>query len=238
LRTKLDTIKSRAGRTAILRKCNQLRPASDFSVADYITRLLECSKELSGTEQAIPQETFISHLLTTPPKSFDSIIDIITHRREVEQTTNRVISTPIEWEASNRTRKTETELTKSNAPATALATYTSRGFRGKGNFTTRNSTFNRSRLQRRSSVPNSSSYRRGGPASRPTCWYCLRPGHRQDNCDLRRRAEEAKWERGSTRPGGRGTRENEEVGAAFASIKALAGFVAKRSSSRNSSLGA
>jgi len=238
LRTKLHTVNSRAGRTAILRKFNQLRPASDCSVADYITQLLECSKELSGTEQAIPKETFISHLLTTLPRSFNSIIDIITHRPEAEQTTDRVISTLIEWEASNRTRKTETEPTKSNAPATALATYTSRGFRGKGNFTTRNSTFNRIRPQGRSSVRNSSSYRRGGPASGPTCWYCLRPGHRQDNCDLRRRAEEAKRERGSTRPGGRGTRESDEVGAAFASVKALAGFVAKRSSSRNSSFGA
>jgi len=178
LRTKLDTVNSRAGRTAILRKFNQLCPTSDCSVADYITQLLECSKELSGTEQAIPKETFISHLLTTLPKSFDSIIDIITHRPEAEQTTDRVITTLIEWEASNRTCKTETEPTKSNAPATALATYTSRGFCRKGNFTTRNTTFNRIHPQGRSSVRNSSSYRRGGPASGPTCWYCLHPGHR------------------------------------------------------------
>jgi len=79
LKAKLDTANSRAGRTAILWKFNQLRPTLNTSVADYITQLLECSKELSGTEQAIPKETFISHVQTTLPKSFDSIIDIITH---------------------------------------------------------------------------------------------------------------------------------------------------------------
>ena len=186
LKAKLDTANSRAGRTAILRKFNQLRPASDISVADYITQHLECSKELSGTEQAIPKETFISHLLTTLPKSFDSIIDIITHRPEAEQTTNCAISTLIEWEVSNRTRKTEAESTKTPSPATALTIYASRGFRGRGNFTSRN-TFGRSRQHsRRSSFRTPPYTRGGGPASGPTCWYCLRPGHRQDDCDLRK----------------------------------------------------
>ena len=93
LKAKLDTANSRAGTTAILRRFNQLCPASKSSVADYITQLLECSKELSGPEQAILKETFISHLLTTLPKSLDSIIVIITHRAEAEQTADRVIST-------------------------------------------------------------------------------------------------------------------------------------------------
>ena len=119
LKAKLDTANSRAGRTAILRKFNQKSPASDISVADYITQLLECSKELSGTQQAIPKETFISHLLTTLPKSFDSIVDIITNHPEAEQTTHCVISTLIEWEVSNHTRKTKAESTKTPSPAMA-----------------------------------------------------------------------------------------------------------------------
>lgn len=87
LKAKLDTANSGAGRTAMLRKFNQLRPAHALSVAHYITQLLECSKELSWTDQAIPKAIFISHLLTTLPQSFDFIIDIISHRPEEEQTT-------------------------------------------------------------------------------------------------------------------------------------------------------
>ena len=235
LKVKLDTANSRAGRTAILRKFNQLRPASNSSVADYITQLLECSKELSGTEQAIPKETFISHLLTTLPKSFDSIIDIITYRPEAEQTADRVISTLVEWEASNRTRKTETEPTKPTSPTTALVTYSGRRFRGRGSFIPRG-TFDRSRQQNRSSFRAPPYSHRGSLATGSTCWYCLRPGHRQDSCDLRKRAEEAKSERGGMRPRRNGGRESEEAGAAFASVKALAGVVGKRTSSDNTSL--
>ena len=126
LKVKLNTANTRARRTAILRKFNQQRPASDICVADYINQLLECSKELSGTVQAIPKEKFISNLLTTLPKSFDPIIDIITHRPEAEQTTDCVISTLIQWEVSNRTRKTEAESTKTTSPATTLTTYARR----------------------------------------------------------------------------------------------------------------
>jgi len=201
LKAKLDTANSWAGRTAILLKFNQLCPASNSSDADYITQLLECSKELSGTEQAIPNETFISHLLTTRPKSFDSIINIITHRPEEEQTADCVISTLIEWEASNRTRKTETEPTKLTSPATALATYAGRRFRGRVSFTQR-STFDRSHQQNRSSFRSPPYSYRGRPATGSTCWYCLRPGYRQDSCDLRKRAEEGKRERGGIRPRG------------------------------------
>jgi len=235
LKAKLDTANSWAGRTAILRKFNQLRPASNSSVADYITQLLDCSKELSATEQAIPKETFISHLLTTLQKSFDSIIDIITHRPEEEQTADRVISTLIEWEASNPTRKTETKPTKPTSPATTLATYAGRRFGGRVSFTQR-STFDRSRQQNRSSFRSPPYSYRGSPATVSTWWYCLRPGYRQDSCDLRKRAEEGKRERGGIRPGGDGGRESEEAGAAFASVKALAGFVGKRTSSENTSL--
>ena len=234
---KLDTANSGAGRTAILEKFNQLSPASEISVAHYITQLLECSKELSGTELGIPKETFISHLLPTLPKSFDSIIDIITHHPEAEQTTDCVISTMIEWEVSNRTRKTEGESTKTTSPATALTTYASTGFPGRGNVTTRN-TFGRSRQpSRRSSFHTQPSTRSGGPASGPTCWYCLCSGNRQDDCDLGKRAEEAKKGRAGSRSRGNGRPEGDDGGVAFASVKALADWIIKRSSENHTGFG-
>ena len=79
LKTKLDTSNTRAGRTAILRYFNQLRPNPGSSIAEYITILLDCRQELKGSEQAIQDETFITHLVTTLPAECNSIVDIITY---------------------------------------------------------------------------------------------------------------------------------------------------------------
>jgi len=108
LKDKLDTVNLCAGRTTLLRSFNQLRPTPNQWISTYITELLSCSKELAGSEQEVPKETFVSHLLTTLPKEFDSIIDIITHRSAAEQCTNRVIASLIEWESINQTRRTGT----------------------------------------------------------------------------------------------------------------------------------
>ena len=61
LKSKLDTANTRAGRTAILRHFNQLRPLPNTTIAEYITRLLDSRQQLEGSEQAITDETFLTH---------------------------------------------------------------------------------------------------------------------------------------------------------------------------------
>ena len=98
---------TRAGRTAILRHFNQLRTNPGSSIAEYITLLLDCRQELEGSEQAIQDETFITHLVTTLPVECNLIIDIITHQAIECQTIDYVIATLVEWEISRRNRRLE-----------------------------------------------------------------------------------------------------------------------------------
>jgi len=109
---KRETTNSQKGRTTSLRIFNQLYPTPDSFLANSVTQLLAYSKEPSGTQQAILKERFISHLLTTLPKSFFYIINIITHGPEAQQTTNCTTS-----------------------PAAALIMYNSSRFCARNNFT-------------------------------------------------------------------------------------------------------
>jgi len=225
LKDKLDTVNSRAGRTALLRRFNQLRPTPNQSISTYITELLSCSKELAGSEQEIPKETFVSHLLTTLPKEFDSIIDIITHRPAEEQSTDRVIATLIEWESINQTRRTGTpQSTNSSstmlAPA-ALVTYSPSAIGGRPRYPAK---FRNQPAYRRPSYNRNVNSRTLRKANTSSCWYCLKSGHQLNGCWLRQQAERAKRERERGRSGSqRARKDEEEVDAAFASVKALVG---------------
>jgi len=107
LKTKLDTANSLAGRTAIRHRFNQLRLATGASLEGYIAQLIKYRNMLAGSEQAISDETFRSHLITTLNSDYSSIIDIITHKEPERQTTDYVISTLVEWDNARQARKAE-----------------------------------------------------------------------------------------------------------------------------------
>jgi len=114
---KLDTTATRAGRCSLLRPFHALRPStshkSPFGVTEYINQLTVFSNRLEGSEQPIPNETFIAHLTTTLPETFRNIIDIILHQPPEDQTLPKVIATLIEWEQSEETRRTANQLHQS-----------------------------------------------------------------------------------------------------------------------------
>jgi hypothetical protein len=168
LKTKLDSASTRSGRTAILRRFNQLRPVDKAPMAEYISTLSACRKELDGSEQSISDETFITHLLTTLPSTFNSIVDIITHQPPADQTVDYVISTLISWDNSQRDRRTEvgsgTNTSATMTNANALVAHTSnRSSRGRGRISKyRGNRGSSTRTSDRSVV----------------CWYCALLGHK------------------------------------------------------------
>jgi len=80
LKAKFDNTASRAGRTLILRRFNQLRPKSGVQIQTYISQLLAIRRTLAGTDQAINEEALTSHLISTLPPAFNSCVDIILHQ--------------------------------------------------------------------------------------------------------------------------------------------------------------
>ena len=209
LKTKLDTANSLAGRTAIRHRFNQLRLASGASLEAYIAQLIKYKNMLAGSEQAISDETFRSHLITTLTSEYSSIVDIITHKEPERQTTDYVISTLVEWDNARQARKAEvgfstntsSTMTTGNALSARIPSSRGRfrGYRGGGRRYTsgRNLSFTL------------------------TCWYCLKRGHKQEDCVLKRRAEEARTQRFGKKKKAEEVNDTRTSNAAYASVRAL-----------------
>ena len=184
----LDRVNTRSGRLMIKREFNTLRPKQ--SITEYVHKLLECRTELQNSEQEISDEEFITHILTTLPSAFDSIVSIITHDKSAEgKTVDYVISTVLEADRAMESRKEEVGastntsgiLTTSNALIT-----TARSDRSL-NYRIRNRQYQNPKLQRRN---QHTSYSQSRPGSQNvTCFYCTKRGHRIATCNLKRNAE-------------------------------------------------
>ena len=70
LQEKLDSAASCAGRTMMARQFNQSKPETNQPIQSYIARLLQYRRQLARTEQAISDEAFSSHLISTLPATF------------------------------------------------------------------------------------------------------------------------------------------------------------------------
>ena len=115
----LDRVNTRSGRLMIKREFNTLRPKQ--STTEYIHKLLECRTELQNSEQEISDKEFITHILTTLPSTFDSIVSIITHDKSPEaKTVDYVISTVLEADRAMESRKEEVGV--STNPSVTLMT--------------------------------------------------------------------------------------------------------------------
>ena len=116
---KLDGAASRAGRTMIAMQFNQSKPEANQPIQSYIAKLLPYHRRLASTEQAISDEAFWSHLISTLPMAFNSFVDIVLHRAE-GYTVENLISKIVEAEVTLQTRSKEqsslnTSLTSGSA---------------------------------------------------------------------------------------------------------------------------
>lgn len=227
LAEKLDTTASRAGRCSLLRQFHALRPTlstkSPFGVTEYINQLTEYSNRLEGSEQAISNETFIAHLTTTLPETFRNIVDIILHQPTEEQTLTKVISTLVEWEQSEETRRSANESThrqlvpgvvptpsdtsissafntQTKRPASFTQSYCSFNSQVRPYFARNRGSGRRFPSRARMQYPGPS---KGGVFKGRTsreCWYCGKIGHIQKEC-FKRRNQQGREDGGGLRGG-------------------------------------
>jgi len=115
----------------LVRQFNQSKPNSTEPIQKYLSKHLPLRRRLAGTEQAITDEAFSSHLISTLPASFNSFVDIILHQLD-RYTMENLISKVIEAEAIASSRNNE--QTSSNTSITSgIALYTT-SMTTSGNF--------------------------------------------------------------------------------------------------------
>ena len=182
LRAKLDGAASRAGRTMIARQFNQSKPETNQAIQSYIAKLLQYRRRLAGTDQAISDEAFSSHLISTLPMTFNSFVDIVLHQAE-GYTVENLISKVVEAEATLET-KTKKQGSLNTSLTSGSALFASQEYPQAAH--TRGNRFFARMSGRHSYRENQSKRsRRQEPA---TCWYCGLCGHKESECRTKKRA--------------------------------------------------
>lgn len=106
LKDKFDTLNSRAGQLDVRRNFNQARAQPGQTIEDYLACLLRFRKTLAGTESAITDETFKSHLLSTLPKEYDNYVDILMEQ-ESQHSIDSLIKRLLEREKTLLSRQAD-----------------------------------------------------------------------------------------------------------------------------------
>ena len=176
----------------LARQFNQSKPDPTEPIQKYLSKLLQFRRRLAGTEQAISDEAFSSHLISTLPTSFNSFVDIVLHQPD-GYTVENLISKVLKAEATAKSRNNEqTSLNTSITSGTALYTNSStRNFRGNfrgGNRGRFDLVRGRGMMGRARGGENW----RGGRQEPISCWYCGLRGHRESDCRTKQRATTVK----------------------------------------------
>jgi hypothetical protein len=160
----------------------------DTLVQAFISSLTALQQELVGTPEEISDDSLISHLLANLSDTFKSVVDIITIRPSADETLDSVSTQLIEYETSNALRKAQIGSNPNTAGTVAEGhalvaeggtheTHTrQQSGRGRGNGRGYGQG-HRNRHQPYGSRPVSK------------CFYCLKEGHRQNECALKQKAE-------------------------------------------------
>ena len=176
LKEKCDSTTSLAGRNSLVMNFYNTSTIDTEPISTFCTKLLNIQTQLSGTDQAISNEAFLSYLSSKVPETFRPIIRQYIHQNLY--TVPIIIQAIIEEDRDIRNR--QGTVSSSNTASTSGTALTARErgqqrrthFKGKGNGY-RTAPYH----QKRKSNPNLS------------CFYCGNQGHIQRDCRIKQRGE-------------------------------------------------
>ena len=184
LKEKHDSVESRARRAVLARQFYSRLPQTDEKMTDFIAALQSSRALLAGTEQAISDEAFCSHLMRVVPARFHQAIDILLDR-ERGYNPDDLIGKILEHEAILADREiAASSSNQSGTSGTALAAGAAEKYRRGGKRNKRNSYggFNKH-------SGGSDSTKKPQHADKD-CYYCGRHGHIQADCRTKKAGEE------------------------------------------------
>jgi len=179
-RERYDVAVSQSTGVATLARLHSAVMKPGMSVSDYISSLSNISQELEGTPDEVTERYLIMRIFATLPEQFANIVDILKNRPIQEQTLNSISTILIEHETARALRNTTTgtNLNLVGTSNSALSANVNGGkhhrTNGKGNH--RRKPYNNKRAT-------------SGP-SNITCYYCTRKGHKEIDCEVKKRATE------------------------------------------------
>ena len=203
-----NTAGTAAGRQAIFREFMGLKPIPGKPIAEWFGRLLELRNQVIGTDEAITDVMFKTHIFTSLPESFEVTAKI--------QQSNPNATVDIVIEALKEDEKIRSMRVNPDAGTEAFYSNRGRG-RGRGDSshsphyrgrwcsvcrsTTHNTEDCRSRRRQGESKRSNTQEEKSGShlaASQVECYHCGEKGHKRDNCPIKRKGDEV-WERSTKR---------------------------------------
>ena len=204
-----NTAGTAAGRQAIFREFMGLKPTPGKPIAEWFGKLLELRNQVIGTEEAITDVMFKTHIFTSLPESFEVTAKI--------QQSNPNATVDVVIEALKEDEKIRSMRVNPDAATEAFFGNRGRG-RGRGlnsglrhrpsgrwcsfcRSTTHNTENCRSRPQHGESNRSYDKDDKSGShpaASLVDCYHCGERGHKQDYCPVKRKGDEV-WERSTKR---------------------------------------
>jgi hypothetical protein len=194
--TKRDATSTIVGRMTLLRKFHALRPVAGESIATYFSRLKEIKNQLLGTDEAISNAEFKTHVFTTLPTMFDVIVIILQARADA---TLQEIEDALKEHEQNQAM-----IVKPDAVSDALYSHqggrndSQRGRGGRGGRNNKGKErgpqkwCDSCKLRSHNTVDcwhtekNNNKKRPQEHAS--VCYYCAEEGHTKGDCPIRKKA--------------------------------------------------
>ena len=169
------------------------------SIATYINRLRVFQQQLQGTNNEISNDELVNRIMTSLPESWEQRLVTLDDKRDLSLD-----------DLERALRSHEAKMSDIPTQATkALATVRNSSQRGRGR-----GRYGRIRGERQID-------RRATPSSTKSCWYCLKTGHSQNNCFMKRKGDEGRRER-MKRQGTKGAEsQDQSASAALADAHAL-----------------
>jgi len=180
LRERYDVAASQSARVATLARLHSAVMKPELSVSDYISSLLVISQELEGTPDEVTERYLIMRIFATLPDPFANIVDILKNRPIEEQTLNSISTILFEHETARALHNTTTgcNLNLAGTSSNALSANVNGGkhHRTNGKGKHRRKPYNKKQA---TSDP-----------SNITCYYCTRKGHKEIDCEVKKRGTE------------------------------------------------
>ena len=197
LKRRCDISAKDSGPTHLLHRFFNDKPSPDETISEFAARMLNYQTTLQHTAEAISDRTLVNQILYRLPSSWSGIKKHIMDKPTSEQTLDYLLDQIYEHEAQAETDA----AVNASTTGTALKTTSRRGRggrRGQGGREGRNNNGGRGGGSNGEENSGGRNQNRFEPYGKVKCWYCLKEGHRKEDCQLRKdaqkfRNEDPRW---------------------------------------------
>jgi hypothetical protein len=183
-----DETKQRGGSINLRRQLQSEIYDGKGPISEYISRILSYRDKLAHTPQKLSKDEIIAHILIGLPKTWSTISTIIENQPPKTQTLDDVVNTLITHE-----RKLATQATQATQAANSTEQSNAHVVRRQKRKNTRQREGRVNKSFRNRDRESDSDFDEDDDEIE--CWYCLKKGHLEKDCHIKKQANKRRKKR-------------------------------------------